>query len=78
MSSDVKTHTGFYSLFKDSWESIYKILKGYANEQFLEIKDLKITLTGHSMGGAIANIAALCLRMTEDTENLHVANFWIS
>lgn len=75
MSCDVKTHTGFYSLFKDSWESIYKILKGYANEKFLEIKDLKITLTGHSMGGAIANIAALCLRMTEDTENLHVATF---
>ena len=75
MPNGGKVHSGFYSLFRDSWESVYRILKGYANEQGLEIKDLEILFAGHSMGGAIANIAALCLRMTEDAENLHVATF---
>lgn len=70
-----KIHSGFYSLFKDSWESVYKILKGYANDQQLEIKDFKINLTGHSMGGAIATIAALFLSVREGAEDLHVATF---
>ncbi|WP_264329586.1 lipase family protein [Wolbachia endosymbiont (group A) of Lasioglossum malachurum] len=70
-----KIHSGFYSLFKDSWSSVYEILKGHANDQQLEIKDFKINLTGHSMGGAIANIAALCLSVTEGAEDLHVATF---
>ncbi|WP_264329751.1 MULTISPECIES: host RNA manipulator TomO [unclassified Wolbachia] len=70
-----KIHSGFYSLFKDSWDSVYEILKGYANDQKLEIKDFKINLTGHSMGGAIATIAALCLSVREGAEDLHVATF---
>ncbi|WP_353285313.1 lipase family protein [Wolbachia endosymbiont (group A) of Beris morrisii] len=70
-----KIHSGFYSLFKDSWDSVYEILRGYANDQQLEIKDFKINLTGHSMGGAIANIAALCLSVREGAEDLHVATF---
>ncbi|MFP3022728.1 MAG: lipase family protein, partial [Wolbachia sp.] len=68
-------HLGFYSVFENSWESLYGILKGYANDQGLEIRDLKINLTGHSMGGAVANIAALCLSVTENVKNLHVATF---
>ncbi|MBC6686663.1 lipase family protein [Wolbachia pipientis] len=70
-----KIHSGFYSLFKDSWGSVYEILKGHANDQKLEIKDFKINLTGHSMGGAIATIAALCLSVREGAEDLHVATF---
>ncbi|MFP3027956.1 MAG: lipase family protein, partial [Wolbachia sp.] len=70
-----KIHSGFYSLFKGSWDSVYEILRGYANDQQLEIKDFKINLTGHSMGGAIANIAALCLSVREGAEDLHVATF---
>ncbi|WP_250295595.1 TomO hydrophobic C-terminal domain-containing protein [Wolbachia endosymbiont of Oedothorax gibbosus] len=70
-----KIHLGFYSVFENSWESLYGILKGYANDQGLEIRDLKINLTGHSMGGAVANIAALCLSVTENVKNLHVATF---
>lgn len=70
-----KIHSGFYSLFKDSWGSVYEILRGYANDQKLEIKDFKINLTGHSMGGAIATIAALCLSVREGAEDLHVATF---
>ena len=70
-----KIHSGFYSLFKDSWGSVYEILRGYANDQKLEIKDFKINLAGHSMGGAIATIAALCLSVREGAEDLHVATF---
>lgn len=54
---------------------MHKILKGHANDKGLAIKDLKINVTGHSMGGALANIAALCLNKTEDAEDVHVATF---
>ncbi len=70
-----KIHLGFYSVFENSWESLYGILKRYANDRVLEIRDLKINLTGHSMGGAVANIAALCLSVTEDAKDLHIATF---
>lgn len=70
-----RMHCGFYRAFKDSWPSLYKGLKRYSNEQKSEIKDLKINLTGHSMGGALAKIAALCLNKTENAQDLHVATF---
>lgn len=70
-----RMHCGFYRAFKDSWPSLYKELKRYGNEQKSEIKDLKINLTGHSMGGALAKIAALCLNKTENAQDLHVAAF---
>ncbi|WP_341815852.1 lipase family protein [Wolbachia endosymbiont (group B) of Idaea biselata] len=54
---------------------MHKILKGHANDKGLAIKDLKINVTGHSMGGALASIAALCLNKTEDAEDVHVATF---
>ncbi|WCR54517.1 MAG: hypothetical protein PG981_001539 [Wolbachia endosymbiont of Ctenocephalides orientis wCori] len=70
-----RMHCGFYRAFKDSWPSLYKGLKSYSNKQKAEIKDLKISLTGHSMGGALAKIAALCLNKTENAQDLHVATF---
>ncbi|QOD38569.1 lipase family protein [Candidatus Wolbachia massiliensis] len=70
-----RIHRGFYSSFMDSWSNLYGILKSYAEKQGSEIKDFKINLTGHSMGGAVAKIAALCLNKTEGTENVHVATF---
>lgn len=75
LSGDNYVHSGFYSLFKRSWPSVHKILQGYANDKGLAIKDLKINVTGHSMGGALASIAALCLNKTEDAEKVHVATF---
>ncbi|WP_353280346.1 lipase family protein [Wolbachia endosymbiont (group B) of Cyclophora punctaria] len=75
LPEDHRVHSGFYSLFKRSWPSVHKILKGHANDKGLAIKDLKINVTGHSMGGALANIAALCLNKTEDAEDVHVATF---
>lgn len=75
LPGDNYVHSGFYSLFKRSWPSIHKVLQGYANDQGLAIKDLKINVTGHSMGGALASIAALCLNKTESAEDVHVATF---
>lgn len=70
-----RIHRGFYNSFTDSWSNLYGILKSYAEKQESEIKDFKINLTGHSMGGAIAKIAALCLNKTEGAEDVHVATF---
>ncbi|UIP92985.1 lipase family protein [Wolbachia endosymbiont of Anopheles demeilloni] len=75
LPEDHRVHSGFYSLFKRYWPSVHKILKGHANDKGLAIKDLKINVTGHSMGGALASIAALCLNKTEDAEDVHVATF---
>lgn len=70
-----RIHRGFYNSFTDSWPNLYDILKSYAEKQGSEIKDFKINLTGHSMGGAVAKIAALCLNKTEGAEDVHVATF---
>lgn len=70
-----RMHGGFYNSFTDSWPDLYGILKSHAEKQGSEIKDFKINLTGHSMGGAIAKIAALCLNKTEGAEDVHVATF---
>ncbi|BDG75627.1 MULTISPECIES: lipase family protein [Wolbachia] len=75
LSGDNYVHSGFYSLFKRSWPSVHKILQGHANDKGLAIKDLKINVTGHSMGGALASITALCLNKTEGAEDVHVATF---
>jgi hypothetical protein len=70
-----RIHSGFYNAFKDSWSSLYKILATHASEQEVEIKGLKFNLTGHSMGGSLAKIAALCLNKTENAEDIHIATF---
>ncbi|WP_341821058.1 lipase family protein [Wolbachia endosymbiont (group A) of Myopa testacea] len=75
LSKGGRIHRGFYNSFTDSWPNLYGILKSHAEKQGSEIKDFRINLTGHSMGGAIAKIAALCLNKTERAEDIHVATF---
>ncbi|WP_253299923.1 lipase family protein [Wolbachia endosymbiont of Chironomus riparius] len=70
-----RVHCGFYRAFKSSWKSLYTVLRKNAEEQKLEIKDLKINITGHSMGGALAKISALCLNKTENANDINVATF---
>ncbi len=65
-------HSGFYDRFESSWESLYEILRRYANDRNVGIEELKITVTGHSMGGAVVNIAGLYLKLREDVKNLRV------
>ncbi|MFV9876104.1 MAG: lipase family protein [Rickettsiales endosymbiont of Dermacentor nuttalli] len=68
-------HKGFYDEFKSSWQFAYKKLNDYAKEQGLDISDLDINLTGHSMGGALAKIAALWLNKKAGVKNIYVATF---
>ncbi|APR97972.1 lipase family protein [Wolbachia endosymbiont of Folsomia candida] len=70
-----RVHRGFHYGFQDSWPSLYKILATNANEQKVKIKDLKFNFTGHSMGGAIAKIAALYFNKKAGAEDIHVATF---
>jgi hypothetical protein len=70
-----RVHKGFYNAFESSFAGLESILKSQAKAQNLEIKDLKINLTGHSMGGALAKVAALCLKKTEGAQDIHVATF---
>ncbi|XGA08032.1 MAG: ankyrin repeat domain-containing protein [Wolbachia endosymbiont of Xenopsylla cheopis] len=74
-----RAHYGFYSSFYDSFDnevgSLFHVLKTHANEKKLAIKDFKFYLTGHSMGGAIAKIAALFLSKVVGAQDLHVATF---
>ncbi|WP_339045317.1 lipase family protein [Candidatus Mesenet endosymbiont of Agriotes lineatus] len=74
-----RAHYGFYSSFHDSFDnkvgSLSHVLETHANEKKLAIKDFKFYLTGHSMGGAIAKIAALFLNKKLGVQDLHVATF---
>ncbi|MGL9688417.1 MAG: lipase family protein [Wolbachia sp.] len=70
-----RIHRGFYNSFTDSWPNLYGILKSHAEKQGLKIKDFKINLTGHSMGGAVTKMAVLCLNKTEEAKDIHVATF---
>ncbi|VVC35118.1 Fungal lipase-like domain,Alpha/Beta hydrolase fold [Cinara cedri] len=70
-----RVHKGYYNAFQDSFNALESELEHYAKAQNLEIKDLKINFTGHSMGGALAKIAALCLNKTKGAQDIHVATF---
>lgn len=57
--AEVNLHQGFYEAWKDSEEWIKNILKAYP--------DRAVYITGHSLGGAIAQIAGLMLDKDSDT-----------
>ncbi|MDN5247800.1 MAG: lipase family protein [Wolbachia endosymbiont of Tyrophagus putrescentiae] len=75
LTSGGRAHRGFYNAFKSSFISLNKVLEAHANEQKLEVKNLKMNFTGHSMGGALAKLAALCFNKTEGAQDVHVATF---
>lgn len=70
-----RVHRGFYNASESSFADLEYVLESHAKAQKLEIKDLKINLTGHSMGGALAKLAALCLKKTKGAQDIHVATF---
>ncbi|MDF3047249.1 MAG: putative lipase [Candidatus Midichloriaceae bacterium] len=53
-----RVHNGFYDVFKSLWPDIRKEIDTYAHEQGKSSEDLQFKFTGHSLGGAIAKIAA--------------------
>ena len=56
-------HLGFVSAFNSVYDSINKALQPF-------IKNKKIFITGHSLGGALASILTFRLSLSHKTENL--------
>ena len=77
LTEGAKIHSGFYNAFEDSRISLKKALTDCMTKQRSEVKDFKFNCTGHSMGGALANIAALYLKKTMCRTCLR-CNFWFS
>ena len=53
-----KVHAGFYNAFQGLWPQVREELDSLAKAQGKTASDLKYNFTGHSMGGAVAKIAA--------------------
>ena len=70
-----RMHCGFYRSFQDSWKNVSDIIKIHAEEQGIPARDLKFNVTGHSMGGAVAKIAGLCLSKVLKAKDVNVATF---
>lgn len=70
-----RLHCGFYRAFKDSWPTVANIINNHAKNLGLRLEDLHFDITGHSMGGAIAKILALCLHKTAHAQHIRVATF---
>jgi hypothetical protein len=51
-------HTGFFNTFKSMKEQILKTAQNIAKQEQIE----EILITGHSLGGAVANIASLFIK----------------
>ncbi|XP_051130098.1 lipase-like [Andrographis paniculata] len=70
---DAKVHHGFYSAYYETslrpgiLDAVQKVKEMYG--------DIRIIVTGHSMGGAMAALCALDLRLTRREENIQVMTF---
>ncbi len=56
-----RIHRGFVNRFEQSWDDTYMAIRRYADFKDVELTDLTFKLAGHSMGGALASLAALRL-----------------
>lgn len=67
-----KVHEGFLRSFKSSWENrkdlygIKQIILDYATQTDQKPENLKYMVTGHSLGGALASLAAIKLINDEE------------
>ncbi|KAG1787009.1 Alpha/Beta hydrolase protein [Suillus plorans] len=57
-NTDAHVHTGFLYAFRSVGDRVLNVLR----EQFKEVPQYDVTVSGHSLGGAIASIAALSIR----------------
>ena len=72
-----RVHKGFYHGFQDIWPGISNTLDALASQEGKSLKDYNIHCTGHSMGGALAKIAALYMKKewNLDRNKMKVATF---
>jgi hypothetical protein len=75
-------HKGFLEVFRSSWEGddgIKARIEKYASSKKIKANQLNYTITGHSLGGALATILAakLCTdkEFSVDYSSLHLATF---
>lgn len=68
-------HSGFYHGFLRSWDNLYPLLADHAASLGLSVADLDITVTGHSLGAALATICAYRLVKVSAVKKIRVATF---
>lgn len=56
--SCLRAHRGFVKAFKSANDAITAKIKELSETYLIPVKDLKVTFTGHSFGGAMAILAA--------------------
>lgn len=70
-----RVHKGFYDQFCESEQFILDHIKLHCTQRNIAAQDLKIVVTGHSMGGALATIFALKFALESPQPNVKVVTF---
>ena len=72
-----RVHAGFLSRYQDCREDLLKQIRSLLENHGLESNNVTFNITGHSLGGALASIAAVDLRhaLTIDKEHLKLTTF---
>ncbi|MGI4850877.1 MAG: lipase family protein [Janthinobacterium lividum] len=68
-------HSGFLNRFESTFDEINSILNKIATGRGQDVKDLPLTITGHSKGGAIAQDAAILLNYYYENKNIRNITF---
>lgn len=67
-------HTGFLLGFEKTWDQVYGALNTHATKQGVGIREMKIKVVGHSLGAALATLAAYRLAAVSEVKP-EVINF---
>ncbi|OJX09787.1 MAG: hypothetical protein BGO77_02715 [Caedibacter sp. 37-49] len=67
-------HTGFLLGFEKTWDQVYGALNTHATKKGFSVRDMKIKVTGHSLGAALATLAAYRLATVSEVKP-EVINF---
>jgi hypothetical protein len=70
-----RVHAGFSHALEESWDDLYVKLQQHLKQNNLSINDVEFDITGHSMGGALAKLAALRLNQCSGINKIKVATF---
>lgn len=73
--SEGLVHGGIYDGLKSSWDDLYSQLFAYAKSRNKTVGELEIDITGHSLGGGMATLAALRLKKMSGADKLRVITF---